>query len=138
MFEVFMDINEAAFQKSSTCLAEARQLGQEENACWSGKVFMKICAALPRIVWSTFEHPRDVITPTIPPQTQSVAMENRCFFFLKGLNVLYQYEGAMDKIQVQIILIYKCYTLCKANSPVETPAKLFRIIFTVSGINLPI
>lgn len=59
---------------------QKQALGQEEKARWSGNVFVKTCAAFPRIVWSTFEHPRDVITPTIPPQTQSVAMKNRWVF----------------------------------------------------------
>lgn len=83
---------------------QRRAFGQEEKACWSGNVFMKTCVVLPRIVWSTFEHPQDVITPTVPPQTQSAAMKNRCFLKKKKqhLNVLYQHEGAMDKIQVKL------------------------------------
>lgn len=45
--------------------------GQEEKACLSGNLFMKTCVVLLRIVWSTFEYPRDVITPTVPPDTKS-------------------------------------------------------------------
>lgn len=108
---------------------QRRTFGQEEKACWSGNVFMKTCVVLPRIVWSEFEHPRDVITPTVPPQTQSAAMRNRClkkktpWMFYTNMGSDGQDPGPN-------------YPNTQMLHPVRTKAKLFRVIFTISGIYL--
>lgn len=114
-----MDINEAAFQKSRTCLADARAWPGGKSALeW--KRFREDLRCVPQdcvvYVWAPAG-----CHNTNHPTTDAKRSDEKQVGFFKGLNVLYQYEGAMDKIQVQMILIYKCSTLCKANSPVGTP-----------------